>query len=104
MSFVVALTTIDSPDAARKIAETLVRERVIACVNILPSVESIYEWKGKVRHETEWLLVMKTREARVARLKERLPALHPYECPELVVLPISSGLEPYLAWIKDFTA
>ncbi len=98
--YVIALTTTDSQASAQQIAETLVREKIVACVNIMPGIESIYEWKSKLHHEHEWLLLCKTREARVVRLKERLLELHTYECPELIVLPIITGHEPYLEWIK----
>jgi periplasmic divalent cation tolerance protein len=96
---VVALSTAPSVEKAAEIARTLVEERLAACVNIVPGVRSIYRWKGELCDDTEVLCVIKTRKDRVAALRDRLPALHPYEVPELVVLEVASGHAPYLAWI-----
>jgi periplasmic divalent cation tolerance protein len=88
------------PDA-QKIARALVEERVAACVNIVPGITSIYRWKGAVEQEGEVLLVIKTIGERVEQLKARLLQLHPYELPEVVVIPIGGGHKAYLEWIAD---
>jgi periplasmic divalent cation tolerance protein len=96
---VIALSTAPSADQAAALARTLVGERLAACVNIVPGVRSIYAWKGELCDDAEVLCVIKTRREQVAALRARLPALHPYEVPELVVLEIVDGHAPYLAWI-----
>jgi periplasmic divalent cation tolerance protein len=83
------------------LARTLVDERLVACVNVLPPMQSIYRWEGAVEQATEHQLVMKTTEERVEALKARLVALHPYEVPEVLVLPIADGAEPYLRWLTE---
>jgi len=93
--------TCSSADNARLIAESLVAERLVACANILPGIQSVYRWHGKVESGTEWLLMMKTRAECLARLQERIRALHTYELPEIVAVPIVAGLEPYLNWITE---
>jgi len=100
---VLALST--APDAAQaaRIARALVEERLIACANLVPGLTSIYRWQGQVQEEGEVLLLMKTRRSLVRRLKERLPQLHPYQVPELVVAPVEEGLEPYCRWVVDET-
>ena len=100
---VLALST--APDAAEagRIARALVDERLIACASLLPGVTSVYRWEGQVQSEAEVMMVMKTRRALVPRLKERLPSLHPYQVPELVVAPVVDGLEPYCRWVRDET-
>jgi len=96
---VVALSTAPSMEKAEELARVLVGERLAACVNLLPGVRSIYTWKGELCDEAEVLCVIKTRRDRVDALRSRLPALHPYEVPELIVLEIASGHTPYLEWI-----
>ena len=93
------------PDAAvaARIAEALVDERLAACVNVLPGVESVYRWDGRVERAGEVLLVIKTVRARLDALTARVVELHPYECPEVVALDIAGGLPAYLAWIADAT-
>lgn len=100
---VLALSTAPDAEQARRIARTLVEERLIACASLVPGVTSIYRWQGAVQAEAEVLLVMKTRRSLVPRLKERLPALHTYEVPELVVTPLVDGLDPYCRWVRDST-
>jgi periplasmic divalent cation tolerance protein len=99
--FVVALCTAPAGDQAAELARTLVGERLVACVNLVPGVRSIYAWKGELADEAEVLMVLKTRRDRVAALRERLPALHPYEVPELLVLEVADGLPAYLSWIDS---
>ena len=94
---------VTAPDAA--VAESLVRrlvqEGVVACGNIVPGITSIYRWKDAVEHEQESLIVFKTTVGGARRLLERVPELHPYEVPEVLVLPVEDGHPPYLAWVSD---
>src|SRR2546425_3576410 len=101
---VIVWTTIGSETDGRALAATLVGERLAACVNVLPEMESTYRWKGAVETERERQLVMKTTAARVPALEARVRELHPYELPEFIVLPVIAGSAPYLAWIRDSTA
>jgi len=95
----VALSTAPDADTAARIARALVEERLAACVNLVPAVRSIYRWQDRIEDQAEVLLVIKTRAERVEALGARLRALHPYELPELVALPVSAGLAPYLDWV-----
>ena len=90
------------PDAAsaKGLAEALVGEGLAACVNRLPGVQSTYRWKGEVVTDGEELLMIKTTAGRFAVLKERVLALHPYELPELIAVPVAQGLEAYLDWVR----
>ena len=97
----VALTTVGTAEDAERIARALVEQRLAACVNVVPGVVSVYRWKGAVERDDEWLLVMKTTSERLEPLREALVALHPYELPELVALPIVGGHAPYLAWLDE---
>ena len=98
---VVALSTAGTAEDAERIARALVEGRLAACVNIVPGVVSVYRWKGEVCRDEARLLIIKTRAARIEALREALVAIHPYELPELVALPIEAGHEPYLAWLDD---
>lgn len=101
---VVVWTTIGSTADGRGMASILVTERLAACVNVLPEMESFYRWKGQVENDHERQLVMKTTVARVAALRARVHELHDYEVPEFLVLPIAGGSEAYLNWIRESTA
>jgi periplasmic divalent cation tolerance protein len=98
---VVVLSAVGAPPDAQRIARALVEERLAACVNVVPGITSIYRWKGTVEQEPELMLVIKTLGERVEQLKARLVELHPYELPELVVIPIGGGHAPYLAWLAE---
>jgi periplasmic divalent cation tolerance protein len=100
---VLALSTAPDAEQAGRIARALVDERLIACANLVPGLTSIYRWQGQVQSEPEVLLLMKTRRSLVPRLKERLPQLHPYEVPELVVTEVTDGLAPYCDWVRGET-
>ena len=100
---VVVLTTIESGADAHALASILVTERLAACVNVLGEMDSVYRWKGGVESARERQVVIKTTAARVLDLEARVRALHPYEVPEFVALPISGGSEKYLAWIREST-
>jgi len=95
------LSAVGAPPDAQRIARALVEERLAACVNVVPGVVSVYRWKGVVEKEDELLLVIKTMAQQVDTLKTRLLELHPYELPEVVVIPIGGGHAPYLEWIAD---
>ncbi len=96
---IIALSTIDSEKEAKKIAKALVETHIAACVNIIPKITSIYEWKEETCEEEELLLIIKTQQSRLKELKATLEELHPYEVPELIVLPITDGLPDYLSWL-----
>jgi periplasmic divalent cation tolerance protein len=96
---VVLLVTAPSAEAAAVLARTLVEERLCACGNVVPAVRSIYRWEGKVHDDAEALLVLKTERRLVDAVKARLPEIHPYQVPELLVLPVEDGLAPYLEWV-----
>ena len=95
--------TAPDPDTARELARTLVEERLAACVNVVPGLRSLYRWQGKVHEDAEALLLLKTTAARYQALQERLRALHPYELPEIVAVPVSAGLPAYLEWVAAQT-
>jgi periplasmic divalent cation tolerance protein len=86
-------------ETAESLATMLVDEKLAACVSILPGAHSVYEWQGKVEKESELILLIKSRDDRLAQLERRLVELHPYELPELIAVPIEGGLRPYLSWI-----
>ena len=97
----VVLMTAGSQEEAERIAEALVAEMLAACVNVVPGVTSIYRWEGKVQRDQEWLLVAKSRRDMLDRLVERVQALHSYDVPEIIALPLAGGSEPYLRWLDS---
>ncbi len=99
----VVLVTTPDAETAERIAQALVDERLAACGNIVPGVVSIYRWEEQVQRDEEALLVLKTEQAQVEALQVRVVALHPYDVPEVVVLPILDGHAPYLAWVARST-
>ena len=98
---IVALSSCPDEATARHIAATLVSERLATCVNRVTGMASTYFWDGRLQDDAEILLIMKTTAAQVAELAARLEVLHPYELPELLVLPVSGGNERYLQWVRD---
>lgn len=88
-------------EQAREIGKTLVTERLVACVNILGEVESMYEWEGNIQREREVALIAKTTTEQCGVVIERVVELHDYSCPCVVVLPIEKGYPPFLDWVKD---
>ena len=95
---IVVLTTCESKKRADKLARHLVKQRVAACVNVLPKARSIYRWKEKVEEASEWMLIIKSRRDLFDALRTEIQNQHSYEVPELIALPIVDGSEPYLAW------
>jgi periplasmic divalent cation tolerance protein len=102
--YVIVLTTLPADADGRAFGRTLVEERLAACVNLLPVMDSVYRWEGQVEHDTERQVIVKTSRDRVAALWERIRELHPYETPEFVVLNIQDGSDAYLRWIGESTS
>ncbi len=102
--YVVLFSTTNRLEEAHRIAHQLIAARLVACVNIVPSISSVYRWKGSVQKDTEVLMIMKTKKSRISRLEKSLRAIHSYETPELIALPIVYGLPEYLKWIDDSLA
>lgn len=98
---IVVLTTAHNSEEAVRIAELLVNKKIAACVQILPEMESIYVWKGEMQRERELLLLAKTTRANFADLEREVRAIHSYETPEIIALPITDGSEPYLKWLTS---
>lgn len=97
----IVLTTAGSREEARKIARALVEGELAGCVNIVPQVESIYRWQGKVEEAEEWLLVIKTTAGAFERVRGAIQALHSYELPECVCVSIEEGSPEYLHWLTE---
>src|SRR5437588_2650075 len=97
----IVFTTAGSKEEAEKIAHAMVERKLAACVNIVPQVESVYRWKGKVEVSEEWLLIMKTTAQRFDAVREAIKELHSYELPECVAIAVEGGSEEYLKWIGD---
>jgi periplasmic divalent cation tolerance protein len=94
-------TTVNSRETAERIADALVRERLAACAQVLGPIRSTYWWQGRVEQADEWYCHLKTTRDRLPELEARLRALHPYDVPELIALPIVAGFPAYLDWIQD---
>ncbi len=100
---VVIMTTTGSREEARRLARSLVEGRLAACVQMMP-VDSIYQWKGEMQEDAEILLLVKTRRDRYADVETHLRRHHSYEVPEILAVPVESGLAAYLAWVDGQTA
>ena len=96
---VIVLTTLGADADAAALARTLVDERLAACVNVMPVMTSVYRWKGKVESDREQQLAIKTTAAQVGALEARLRALHPYEVPEFLVVPVDGASGAYRDWL-----
>ena len=99
--YIQMVTTTNSTDLARRIADTLVKEKLAACVQISGPIYSVYEWKDEIQHTDEWTCFIKTRRELFPQVEERIKALHPYEGPEIIALPILEGSRDYLDWINQ---
>src|SRR5438132_14077953 len=96
-----ALSTFPDRETAQRISNQLVTEKFAACANILAAVESIYRWKEKIESGNETLVLFKLSEDRQTAFQEKFRSLHPYEVPEIIFVPISSGLPEYLHWVTE---
>jgi len=100
---IIILITASSEEEATKISTTLVEEKLVACVNIIPKIHSIYWWEGKVCREDEVMLVSKSTKSLFPAIMDRVKSLHSYQVPEIISFPILEGLPEYLNWIEDVT-
>lgn len=98
---ILVFSTVPEEEVARSISNSLVEEGLAACVSILPGLESHYKWQGKKEVSREYLLMIKAPADAYSRIEARLLELHPYECPEIISIPIAQGYAGYLAWIKE---
>lgn len=101
--YILVLTAVSNRDEAEKIALTLVKEHLVACVNISSPVLSIYPWQGKLCKDEEVMLFMKTEMMLYPKVEERVKDLHSYELPEVIAIPIELGSKEYLSWITQNT-
>ena len=98
---IMVVMTAGSREEASRLAEMLVGSHLAACVQILPEIESVYRWEGRVHREPEVLLFAKTTRACFAELEREVRALHTYDTPEIIALPVTVGSAPYLEWLND---
>ncbi len=101
MSYIVVYVTTPDFDVSKKIADTVVKEKLGACVNITSKINSTYYWQGNIENDDEYLLIIKTREDRFNQLEKRIKELHPYTVPEIIAMPIVRGSQDYLKWIDE---
>lgn len=101
MEIIVVFCTFPNLELARQIGTALVEAQLTACVNLCPSIESIYRWEGKMENAQEVLAIFKTTAETYPQLEARLKELHPYEVPEIIALPASKVLPAYAAWVQD---
>lgn len=101
----ILLVLVNIPDeaSAHSIARTLVEQRLAACVNLLPAVRSVYQWQGAVEEASEVTMLIKTTQARYSELEGAVRAAHPYDVPEIIAVPVATGLSEYLGWIVSET-
>lgn len=103
MQYVTAFITAPGKKEAEKISRALLKSRLIACASIVKGIESHFWWQGKIQRAREYLIIAKTRKALFNRLVRLVKKEHPYECPEIIAVPLIAGFEPYLRWIKRET-
>ena len=101
---IVVFMTAANGEEATRLADMLVGAHLAACVQILPQMESVYRWQGNIERASEVLLLAKTTTARFADLEREVRALHSYDTPEIVAIPVVAGSAPYLEWLSNATA
>lgn len=101
MDYIIILCTINSIENAETIANNLVQDRLAACINIIPQIQSVYFWNGKIQNDEEFLLLIKTKKNLFNSVKEKIEKLHPYEIPEIISIDIADGNKNYFDWIKN---
>src|SRR5689334_4391361 len=98
---IVVFLTASSGEEATRLADLLIGAHLAACVQILPEMESVYRWQGKIERQSEILLIAKTTASKFVDLEREVRALHSYETPEIVAVPLVAGSTPYLEWLAD---
>lgn len=101
MGSIIVFVTCGSAKEAQRIAKTLVQRRLAACVNIIGQVKSVYRWKGRMESAKETLMLIKTTRRKFAPLEKQIRALHSYDMPETIAVPILAGSKPYLRWLQE---
>lgn len=101
MEVIVVYITFPSIESARQIGTALVEKQLAACVNLIPQVESIYQWDGETKNDHEVLAMVKTTKGRFSQLEVAVQELHPYDTPELIAVEVKLGSEDYLNWVQD---
>jgi periplasmic divalent cation tolerance protein len=104
MNALLVITNLPERAAAERLAQSLVAKHLAACVNVLAPCRSVYRWKGEVQHDEEHPMLIKTTYERYPELEAEIRALHPYELPEIIAIPIERGLTGYLAWVAAETS
>ena len=99
----VILVTVANQKEAIRIGEGMVHAKLVACANIIPGIQSIYRWKGKVVKAQEALLILKSTRPRYHALEKAIKAMHTYETPEIIALPVKEGLDQYIGWVRSET-
>ena len=102
--FIVILITASSAEEGEKIASSLVEDHMVACINIVPSVKSLFFWEGKTAQESEVLLIAKSRRPLLDKIVEQVKKIHSYKVPEIIALPVIGGSEEYLKWVEASTS
>ncbi|KAJ8551147.1 hypothetical protein K7X08_000517 [Anisodus acutangulus] len=100
---IVVYVTVPNKESGKKLAGSIVKKKLAACVNRVPGVESVYEWQGEVQTDSEELLIIKTKESLLEALTEHVKANHEYDVPEVIAMPIVGGNPQYLEWLKNST-
>ncbi len=103
-TFIQVMTATDKREDAERIARSLVERRLAGCVQIVGPVTSVYRWQGKIETAGEWLCLIKSRAELYGAIERAIAALHPYQVPEILALPVTAGSGAYLAWLRDETA
>jgi len=101
VDFIVVLMTVPGQEEAQRISQSLLKEKLVACVNVIPEVHSLYWWQGKIDNADEVLLVAKSRKSYFDKIKDCVRTHHSYEVPEILALPVVGGNDEYLNWIEQ---
>lgn len=104
MNALLVITNLPDREVAERLADALITKHLAACVNVLAACRSVYRWKGEVQHDEEYPLLIKTTYERYPELEAEIRALHPYELPEIIAVPIERGLPGYLVWVAEETS
>jgi periplasmic divalent cation tolerance protein len=100
-AYIQVFTTVGTQAAARQLAQTLVEKKVAGCVQVLGPIASTYWWQGEIESAEEWLCILKSRRDRYTELEAAIRAVHPYQVPEILAMPVVEGHQPYMEWLED---